>query len=134
MSESPIIGPYRVSAKREPCSVHTHTSGEVPASTERHHVLPIELQKLIWPDTERDKQSTIRVKKRVPLCGSGHSDVHLAIDAQLDGKPVPAGVGPKERRLAREAVRLFNEHRSVNTDVARRLVLRIRGSESGLSD
>ena len=94
----------RVSATLIHCSVHAHTGGDVPASTELHHVFPLELQKIIWPDVDRDHSATIRDKERVPLCGNAHSDVHLAIEAILQNTRMPAGVGRLERKVAVEGV------------------------------
>lgn len=84
-----------------PCAVHAHTGGEVPASTELHHIFPLYLQKAAGiPDASIDAD-------RIPLCGSGHSDVHFAITAILSRRPVPHGVGRKELALAQEAVELY---------------------------
>lgn len=90
--------PARLPFAQAPCAVHTHSSGEVPASTELHHLFPLYLQKLARvPEGAEDTE-------RLPLCGSGHSDVHYAIDAILEGRPMPLGVGTKEIAVAREGV------------------------------
>ena len=91
--------PARVSFAVAPCTLHTHTSGERPASSELHHVFPLYLQKRVGA----------KDPERVPVCGSGHSDVHLAIDAILAGKKMPRGVGISERALAKEAIRRFTK-------------------------
>lgn len=98
----------RVPATEVPCGLHTHTSGERPASTELHHIFPLELQKKIWKDVDRDRAATIRDRERTPTCGSGHSDVHLAIEHLMHGKRMPRGIGPKELALAKEALERYD--------------------------
>lgn len=93
--------PARMPFDQAPCAVHTHSSGEVPASTELHHIFPLYLQKAVGVPAGGEDND------RIPLCGSGHSDVHFAITAILTGRPMPRGVGPKELALAAEAVALY---------------------------
>lgn len=105
----------RVPATEIPCGLHAHTSGERPASTELHHVFPLELQKRIWKDVDRDHVATIRDRERTPTCGSGHSDVHLAIEHLMSGRRMPRGIGPKELALAKEALERYDLARNAKS-------------------
>lgn len=65
-----------------------------PAGAEMHHVFPLFLQRRVRATDN----------ERVPLCGTGHSDVHYAIDAILAKRVIPRGVGRSELKLAQLAV------------------------------
>jgi hypothetical protein len=86
-----------------PCKIHyAHTP--VCLITQQHHVFPLELQKLVWPDVDRDKPATIRGKITVPLCGTGHDNVHERIRELMKDPRTRQHGGQKEWRLAHYAV------------------------------
>lgn len=72
-----------------------------PSRTHQHHRFPKYLQLRIWP--------TVRHPQVVDVCPTGHDDVHAALDAIFAGRPIPKGVGRKERELAHEAVMLYTQ-------------------------
>jgi hypothetical protein len=88
-----------VPAREQPCRMH-RLHLPVPVASELHHPFPLYLQRRIWGE--------IRDLERIPLCGTGHSDVHYAIDALLLGRRIPQGVGRSELEMAREALRRFH--------------------------
>ena len=71
-----------------------------PSRLERHHLLPLYLQKRIG----------VSVKDTVLMCSDGHIDTHVALNALLVQAPAPRGVGVAERKFARKALALFVEH------------------------
>jgi hypothetical protein len=85
------------------CALHRRHDPD-PAASELHHKFPLYLQKRVWPDVDPSRPSTAHDRERVPVCGTGHSDVHLAIDALMEGAPRPIGVGRAEMAMAREAI------------------------------
>jgi hypothetical protein len=88
------------------CALHRRHDPD-PASSELHHVFPLYLQARKWPDVDPARPASARDRERVPLCGTGHSDVHLAIDSERAGATRPRGVGRAELALAREAIRRY---------------------------
>jgi hypothetical protein len=86
---------HQVPARDQPCSIH-RIHLPTPVASELHHRFPLYLQRRAWGE--------IRDRDRVPLCGTGHSDVHFAIDALLLGRRMPRGVGRRELQMAHEAV------------------------------
>jgi hypothetical protein len=98
------------------CSIHK-THKPTPNSSELHHVFPLGLQAKVWADVDNDRPSTAHDRDRVPLCGTGHTDVHVAIDALLAGRAKPRGIGVTELALAKEAVRLYNAARPQVADI-----------------
>lgn len=89
-----------IAATERPCRIHK-THKPTPVSSELHHRFPKYLQIAVWGE--------VRERDIVPLCGTGHSDVHFAIDALLRGKKLPKGVGRTERELAEFAVARYRE-------------------------
>lgn len=71
-----------------------------PSRLEKHHVLPLYLQKRLGVD----------VNNIVLMCADGHIDVHVAINALLVQAPNPRGIGTAERKYARLALVLFVEN------------------------
>lgn len=89
------------------CLLHRRHDPD-PASSELHHVFPLYLQAQKFPGVDPNHPASAHDKERWPLCGTGHSDVHLAITALLEGKPKPRGVGNAEQALAKEALARLN--------------------------
>lgn len=104
---SPKLPPRAPFAKAG-CTIHK-THKPTPASSELHHIFPLYLQARVWADVDPNRPSTARNKDRVAVCGTGHSDVHLAIDALLATKRTPRGVGRTERALADLALLRFSD-------------------------
>ena len=68
-----------------------------PSRLEKHHVLPLYLQKRL----------DVTVKDTALMCSDGHIDTHAALNAMLVQGPIPRGVGAAERKFARKALALF---------------------------
>jgi hypothetical protein len=81
----------------------------VPAAVELHHVFPVYLQARIWKTVDPVHPSTARDKERIPVCGSGHTDIHMAIDALIGKAKPPKGVGRAELGFAREAGKRYGQ-------------------------
>ncbi len=78
-----------------------------PVLAELHHLFPLYLQHRVWASVDPMRPSTARVTERVPICPTGHSDVHAALDALLLGSKVPRGVGRGELALAKRAMEMY---------------------------
>lgn len=89
-----------VAARVRPCQIH-RTHKPTPVGSELHHSFPKYLQERVWGE--------VRVNDVTALCGTGHSDVHFALDALLAGKRMPAGVGRTERTLANYAFTAYTD-------------------------
>lgn len=89
------------------CVLHKRHDPD-PASSELHHVFPLYLQKRKYGDVDPNRPATAHDKERIPVCGTGHSDVHLDIDAILAGHSRPKGVGRAEQSIAQAAISRFN--------------------------
>lgn len=98
----------RVAFAAAGCVLH-RTHAPTPASSELHHVFPLYLQARKFDDVDPNKPATAHDKERVPVCGTGHSDVHLAIDDMLAGRARRAGVGRTEQELALTAIARFGD-------------------------
>jgi hypothetical protein len=85
------------------CVLHKRHDPD-PSSSELHHVYPLYLQKQRWPDVDPQRPATAHDRERVPACPTGHVDIHRAIDALLDKRQRPKGVGLAETKLAGEAI------------------------------
>lgn len=96
----------RVPFAKFPCVLHRNHR-PVPSRSELHHRFPLYLQAKVWPDVDPSNPATAHDKERIPVCEGGHTDVHVAINAQLLGAPLPKGVGRAEKTEAAEAVRRF---------------------------
>jgi len=81
-----------------PCVLHLYHS-PVSIVNELHHVLPLYLQKQL--------QLRVPDKTVVPLCGTGHSNVHAAITAYFKTGFWPAWCVGKTRDLAERAVFMY---------------------------
>lgn len=101
-----MTAPLTADAREKPCAIHS-MHGPKPRITQLHHVFPIELQKRVWPDADRD--GPLRAKLVLPVCGTGHDNIHALIRLleQHDGRwPLHAAQGRDrtERWLARYAL------------------------------
>lgn len=89
------------------CVGHAYHSPR-PARSDIHHVVPIG-----WGGPE-DKAN------RVPLCQTGHANVHLLLDFYKDFNgsvpwPIRREFGPGERKIAAEGWRRYQIAQSVAT-------------------
>lgn len=58
------------------CFVKVDHGAVAPLIAQEHHVFPVELQKLVWPEVTRAHPKVTTV---VPLCGTHHDSVHELI-------------------------------------------------------
>lgn len=72
----------------------------VPSELHLHHVFPKYLQLMVWKE--------VREKRTVPVCPTGHVDVHGALDAFLTKTQMPKGIGHAEWQLATEGFNKYN--------------------------
>lgn len=88
--DTPRTLPFRTAG----CVLHK-VHRPTPGTSQQHHV---------WPLGMGGPQSG----KRVPVCGSGHLDVHTGIDWLLGpaDAPKPHGIGHAEWELAAQALAL----------------------------
>jgi hypothetical protein len=97
--DQPRGAAQQISADVKPCEIHrVHLPR--PVASELHHRFPKYLQVRAY--------GAVREHETVPICGTGHSDVHYAIDALLRGVRPPRGVGRRELAMAAEAVARYN--------------------------
>lgn len=89
-----------VPARQRPCTIH-RTHKPTPVASELHHRFPKYLQVQVWGE--------VRENDTEALCGTGHSDVHFALDALLAGRKMPPGVGKTEREMANYAFTRFTD-------------------------
>lgn len=88
----------RVPFTTEGCVLHK-VHRPRPSTLQKHHVLPKYLAARVG----------VKTTETVLVCGDGHADVHVALNAMLLRAPMPSGVGASERRYARLALLRYVE-------------------------
>lgn len=91
-----------------PCSLHRYHSPR-PAYSQLHHIWPLGLG---GPE---------KASNRIPVCGTGHNNIHQLLNFYVDFKgtppwPIRREFGPGEREIAAEGWRRFVMSTSSETE------------------